>query len=515
MRAAPKKTAPRPQRLGSANVMGKNKTLETILSILSPAYGLSKLTGKEKKGKKDKSGKESPNKPKKEKKKSKWWDSIGSILGSLGKAAMKFLPMFLGNKTHSTMRAGVSSTSGMIGMAEPTAWSAGEVPNITGMGSGAIMITHSGFLGALSRKNLSTGADSVRGDLLYRVSLDPYIEGWLAKMANFERYRFRNIAITFHPALPTILSGRVMGFFESDVNNPTTGGLGDATMKEAAAHTSAIMVDCWVPHTWVYSFHDGEWLYVSGTCHEPRTSKAGVFSIIAGTDFPSADYPEILGDLLISYEVEFRNPELNATIPYGSYISVNGFDSMTRDYPFGIKPYSDAFIDGTAVPEYTIPTEISYTYTLVGPGVVGGSWFRVPAGYYAVVTYIAGTGLSASGAGIMGCAGNYKFEVGPSGDTYADEYCSSGRFFGFTYIKSSGFDSESGLRVTGLATATTISAAYITFVCLGGQVPYVNPIWSAFALVKDELKKLQDTSHPEPDATATIAFSSVSKGKRN
>jgi hypothetical protein len=499
--------------------MGKNKTLDTILSILSPAYGLDKLMGgKKKKGKKDKGEGGAPNKPKKEKKKkSKWWDSIGSVLGSIGKMAMKFLPMFLGNRTHSTMRAGVSSTSGMIGMAEPTAWSAGEVPNITGMGSGAMMISHSGYLGTVLKTNPS-GANAVRGDLLFRVALDPFIEAWLAKMANFEMYKFRNIAITFHPALPTIVSGRVMGYFESDINNPTACGLGEATMKDAAAHTSAIMVDCWVPHTWVYSFHEGAWLYVNPSCHEPRTSKSGIFSIIAGTDMSSSDIPTTLGDLLISYECEFRNPELNATIPSGSYACLSGVTGMVKDYPFGTEVTTVPFEDSGVTPDYEIPNNIAYSYSVLGPGLVGGSWFKFPIGYYAIVTYLTGTGLSASGTGLHQVTGNYSLQLGPGGVMFADEFCNTTKAYGFAYFKSSGYDdSESGLRIGGLATATTVATCMSTVVCLGGQVPYVNPIWSAFKMVKEELKRLRDDQEgttPEPNPTATISFSSVSKGKR-
>lgn len=430
--------------------------------------------------------KEKKRKKKKEKKGSKkkethWWDTVLDIGASL----VKFLPLILGGKKVQAGSVSVHSgfKDGSIGMATPSAFKPTAEPLISSMGPGRVKVVHSGLLGSLSRA--PNGVDAVRGDKLMRVAITPDIEPWLRRVCAYQKYRFRNVAITLQPSVPTTSAGRVLGCFEADVDNPITTGEGEATVNALATSTSSVIVDIWSPHTFVKSFRDdqNEWYYASQSGVEQRTNQQGLFTLVAASDM-DADVPDVFADVIVTYEVELDEPILAPAPELGMSANVAGATSMTVALPFGTAPTVEAYhLLNSSVRGGVVPQSLPYYYENSS-----GSLFRFPVGYYFAAIKLVGDMATAS----VTVVGSYEgliptnfatFVLGPSSGSV------NGAVAGIAF-RSSGMASGSGIRV--VATGNTVTGAMMSVASLGGVVPYINPVIALLDSLKDRLQSLEE-----------------------
>lgn len=437
-------------------------------------------------------------KAKKEKKKkssSSWWDTLLDIGG---KVLTHILPMFLGGKqlqygsmsAHSGPRVRTIVPANSIPAAQPESFHPSSEPEIQSLGPGKILIRHSGLAGTLNSAN-DAGDYFVRGTRMYGVDLTPFIEPWLARMSAYQRFRFRNIAVTVHPSVPTLQAGRIMGYFEDDVDNPVVTGAGETTIESAASMAGAVITDVWEAHTFVKSFRDTELYYVAQTGVEPRTSKQGRFNLVAASDFDNS-FPANIADITIAYEIILEEPVLQAPGVLGAWaVAVDDAVDRPTGVIFGRVPTYDYMwkrTDGESIMWDMSPVQRSFTPSYSGVSFGAGtqcSAFQLPSGYWCVDLYVEGTNLAA-------------FDDAPSGN-----YCVCGlKSAGFSWyytsatkwchkiiVLSTGFnDPMSFLKIS--CTYDTITKAYIQFTCLGGspEMP------TASQVMFERVKKLSGSS---------------------
>jgi hypothetical protein len=201
---------------------------------------------------------------------------------------------------------------------------------------GTTVMIHEGELTNLLKYDDSE-VDYSRGDTMYSIAINPDIEEWLSAVGKYSKYRFKDIAVTYSPAVPTTVSGKLIGFFETDIDDPLLGDDGEETIRRAMANVTAAQVDIWTQHTWLKSFrHEAnDWWYTGSTYHEPRTAFQGRFVLIAGSDMTDEELPESLGDLTVTYRVEMMTPDLNIASTSGNQVAytTSGGGSITLHGP--------------------------------------------------------------------------------------------------------------------------------------------------------------------------------------
>jgi hypothetical protein len=271
----------------------------------------------------------------------KFLDGLKKALGIGSKLAEFVLPLIgkpgidgsLGpvlSCTHSC--ASRIGTTGMVGLAQPLKEPGMARPVISTTSRGYSFI-HSGIIG-----EVSIPGSTKRGDQLLRVDLTPStLETWLSAMANFEKYRFKNIVVTYVPMCAATEPGAVCGFFEWDVDNPLSVGQGEDSLKDAMAHYSSMLSGVWSPFTCHFNSKEEpteEW-YVGSAGVERRLATQGTFTLIAASDFDDALEA---GQLMVAYEIEFFIPEVRSNLD-GHWTHHRSLAANNdEDNPFGTEP---------------------------------------------------------------------------------------------------------------------------------------------------------------------------------
>jgi len=441
---------------------------------------------------------------KKEGKESHWWDTLLEVGGGL---LLKFLPMLFGGRKISPNTVSFHSGpgEGMIGAAQPTATKTSGEPIIKSLGPGRVLIEHTGLVGSLPRTNVTEGTPWARGDALFKCDLTPLIEPWLTRMSAYQRYRFRNIAFTMIPTVPTVEAGRVMGAFEVDVDAPIMTGKGETTMKTMASLSSAIMVDVWSTHVFVKSFREdaSEWYYVSQSGVEPRTNIQGRFTMVAA-DVPADWAAGNFADLLVSYQIELDDPILTPAPNLGMFGAISSGANVSNTYPWGdegtelqLAYYTDSV--GEDRTDSNLP--VVYTKTLNG---TLGSFFKVPRGNYMAMILMSADADVDNIA--VACRGSYKELTGYESAFNAEMMYSVSLHMAMKTFpfSSSGFNDADGLSVTLSflaskdAKVTGVSSAYIQFVALGGSPRWVNPLTSTLKEIQAKIQALANAADYNP-----------------
>lgn len=492
---------------------------------------LYKKTHKEKKKKKKEK--------KKQKKKSKgsgFWSELLKVGGSL---LMQFLPMLLGDKKAAlTSAQRVNPTSPSIGVSftkfsatskkmlgETTehvlplavgSETSASIPEVLSMGGGKIMIRHRGRLCTIPKAAISTAADALPGQLLYRKTLDTGLEPWLTRIAAFQKYCFKNVAVTYIPAVPVTVPAKVCGYFELDVDAPSPTDQGDATLQNISVNPTAKTVDSWTPHIFGISFSDPYMYYTSSTYHEPRTSKQAIFSLVASSDMTSADIPDTLGELWVSYECELYFPSMTDGPAMGQSLTIAGdLTSESAMYPFGATPTAGSLADTSVTPNVEIPNRLTWTCRSTLNGAAIGNVFNFTEGYYMVFYEIRGTDLVKATDPVT--YAGYASPLNWVGGTAAEGTVAATLVFGVNTFRSTGFGEDRGL-IINLTSVSTITIARLVVVSLGGSLPYQSPFMSELTDLKEKVLELSLRVAPLKEvscsSSSSSSSSSVSSKKR-
>jgi hypothetical protein len=237
-------------------------------------------------------------------------------------------------------------------------------------------IIHRGLVGAVE-----VPASTAVGDQLLAVDLSPVsIEQWLHRMANFEKYRFDHIIISYHPACPSTTEGALVGYFEVDVDQPMNLGQGENTLKQVLAHYTAEMGSYWTPITWVLNYREGGWFYTDSSRGEKRLTTQGIFRLVAATDVESAFSA---GQLEIAYDIVFDVPELQSQ-DMGTWCQYSGDmvgETTTAMFGGSIDVLDEQYRDPLDV-DNVIPQNTHLRYCVVAGPLT--SRFQCPRGYWSV-----------------------------------------------------------------------------------------------------------------------------------
>jgi hypothetical protein len=384
----------------------------------------------------------------------------------------------------------------MIGLANPTVVQGSTHPKISMTKKGYRFI-HSGLLADV--EIASSTVARVKGEQLFRMSLNPAsLEQWLARMANFEKYRFKNIAISWKPTVAVTQPGAIVGWFEWDVDDPLVLDQGEETLRDALAHESASLVSVYRPHTWVFSNKEEpeeEWYVDQGT-RELRFTDQGMFTLCAASDF--AAETDVSGQLVVAYEVEFMIPELRST-QQGTYGVYEGGANQTYDYPFGDSiTHAGVNWDSPFSGLLKVPQNALMKYHVVG----GDSLFQLPRGYWLVVFHVQGTGLGYSGNDVT-VTGGYDVLCDDTGlANWGEVAGSNGQFEAYYLIYSNGWNlnwndnlnlPDDGFSADSVLNAgDPISSAYIFVAYLNGVPPATLPGNVGLAKLLKRVRELEE-----------------------
>jgi hypothetical protein len=426
-----------------------------------------------------------------ETKKSNFWEDF---LGGLEKGweiAEKVIPFFGLHSRHARGPNGEPRTSsisgsvkgkGWVGIAQPTTIRGPGAPKIRMVKDGVYELTHQGELTALSKVD-SNGDNFVRGDVIFSIALNPEVEEWLSAMAKFEKYRFVDVAVTYIPSCPTTVSGKIIGWFESDVDNPELEGEGEESIRRAMSSDSAAEVDIWTQHTWVKSFRieDDEWWYCGSSFHEARLAYQGRFSIMAGVDLDDADLPTTLGDLIVTYRIELTVPNLNNGFSNGASIFYYSTTATEDNWFTGVaaqQRYDDGSDPAVVVPDALV---CKFDSSVLYP----------PAGYWSIDVWVVklGGSLPDVSTSLVGNARALYMGTATSHDTAVYNWVKNGAA---THMSCSGLyaipDSNSGVTFKCASGSAALDQVWVNVQCLGGALPYFSE-QSAIATLTQAVRK--------------------------
>jgi len=407
--------------------------------------------------------------PKPKKENSFWEDLFGGITKGI-ELGEKLLPFFGYHGQHSARTGLTTSVStskgGWVGMAKPSIVRGPGAPKIRQVGD-RFVVTHQGELAELL-KNDDDGIPYERGDVMYDIALNPEVEEWCGAIAKFEKFRFRNIAVTYVPAVPTTASGKLIGWFESDVDNAELGGNGEESIRRAMSTSTSAQVDIWTTHSWVKSFRteDDQWWYCGSNFHEARLAYQGKFTVMAGSEMNEDELPDSLGDLIVTYEIEFTVANINNGIIPGTSASYVSSATASHDALF-LGLVAQRQIDKGSTPDNIVPDGVEIRTN------VAGSQLYLPPGYWHVDL------LLQAGADL----GTFEWAVGGGSrflrpnDGYDDES---------HVVNSTGHDIAAMCTLAmvdgGYLTATTTNAVHnigtvnLRVCSMGGALPYESDL---------------------------------------
>jgi hypothetical protein len=353
---------------------------------------------------------------------------------------------------------------------------------------------------------MSGAASFLRGDLMFSIPLNPKVELWCQRLAAFERFRFVNVAVSYCPNVPTTAGAKICGYYESDIESPIIVGEGEATIRQVMSHEGASMVDIWTGHSWVRSASsDQEMFYTGSSNHEPRLANQGMFSVVAGTDMDDVNLPAILGDLTISYEIEFAKPSLGDSDYGEETVFGSSMVGCTAALPFGdaIKFFAQYDPSTTEVFSDTVP---------VAYDPVTGH-MRVPRGYYHFEVQFTGSAETQVTATLGGLYRLLQYRVDSThiyNDTYtAVESAAIGAVMSFSFYSSGLTSDYFYIHQTAAPSHTGIVARILP---LGGDAPFVSSLASLTNRLEDLVKF---TGYKDETATSTSSTAPSKKGKEH
>lgn len=454
--------------------------------------------------------------PKGSRKRSEWGIMFDTVKKYLGKA-VRFIPniipylseasVSLHSSTHTKIlkvpnsgngQANISQSLNLLTGGYPRFWSEGE----------RVCLCHKGLL---TKVSLTDG--TLSGNVLCRFDLEPGLTSWLSRMANFEKYRFRRIAIVYTPTCPATTTGALTGYFEWDVDsldNPLTL---ESAIDVASSHASAATVDVWGKHVWLFSGQDEphELYYVDRRGHEARLTTQGVFTLLS-TEDSSANVD--VGLLEIVYEIEFLVAEISS-MPSGTYTAVDSLGTgQTAALPFG---NAVAYL-GRSFDNAIGEKEQVYANTSVRYIADTNSWLSIPEGFWSVT--LSFTGVDLAGL-LVGLYGGYAAIVDWT-DTSAIESASNGgtAWVYSILLFSSGVavGMEKGIQVL-FSSATSVDRARATICYLNGSASYIDPLASQVTtltkqvqqLLKEEKERYEKQKQPEPYRPQLVRRSSTQR----
>jgi hypothetical protein len=305
--------------------------------------------------------------------------------GADGVATHLYSNVRSGGKAFAKFANPFSNAGSMIGVAQSL--------TLNGSGNPVIRTTSEGYIFCHSDvlDTVSISASTVKGALLKRYDIAPHIATWLGAMANFEKYRFHNLFITYQPTCGTATPGSIIIMPEKDVDDPLGCGNGEETVKDCMAHQMAVMSTLWSSATVHFNNSDdpSEFWFVDPAGREKRWTTQGLLSIVAGTDFAEGVEP---GQLILTYEIEYRVPEVRS-MSHGQYSMYKGVTNVDNDHMFGDTWASEPLLYRDPVLGYEIVPQNSRIRVFYYEEPLGfyTYQFQLPPGYWAFWWEAVGT----------------------------------------------------------------------------------------------------------------------------
>jgi hypothetical protein len=449
------------------------------------------------------------NAPKKKSGWSKFLDGFKKALGIGGKLAEFVLPLLgttgpggvLGTVNscgRSGRRMGISKVPDAV-LAQSFSMSGMGMPHVQTLKDGYRMV-HSGLLAPVN-----IPANAKKGDMIYRINLSPtVVEQWLAKMANFEKFAFEHIVVTYKPVCAATEEGAILGWFEWDVDDPLVLGQGEDSIRDAMAHESAQMGSVWQPMSWHFTNEDepAEMWYVDQTGQEARFTDQGMFSLCTAMDNGEAEFA--CGELLIAYSIKFQVPELRSsnTGTWGYYYGDGTGEAAT---PFGSAlTRFDTIYEDPFNGDETVPQNAQMIMHVVG----GEYLLQLPRGFWCVMMNFNGcTGLAGTSLKVFG---DYDFLVDPIGGDHAYYVFQATQGVAYALIYSSGWNVNwntatdlpaNGFNIT-FTDMTTDGNAYVGCCYLNGCPKSTLP-QATGTMLKRMMKRLEKLEREKSELTIT------------
>jgi len=298
--------------------------------------------------------------------------------------------------------------------------------------------------------------------MMFSIALNPNVEEWLSKVCNFEKFRFSRIAVTYESGVPTTATGQLIGWFQTDVDDPEIGGNDEESIKRAMACSTAAQVDIWTPHTWFKSFKgdNADWLYCGADYHDARLAYQGKFNLMAATDMTDATLPDVIGHLIITYEIQTMTPNISNGVNQGSQICYES-GAATSIAPFA-SMHADSLWDTALSPDYQVPDGFDVKIT-------NDTTLEPPVGYYSVDLFCVSTSNNAPAWSLTFGGGARYLYNGPSHNIGSNTLISNSNSCLYSALLA--FPAGSTISAT-VTNGGNLSTVRVRFQSLGGAIPY-------------------------------------------
>lgn len=172
-------------------------------------------------------------------------------------------------------------------------------PSVVGGPRGSTRVTHSEYIGDLTTTTLGTVSAFVIN------ASNPATFPWLSRIAQgYELYRFRRLRIEYCPSCSSSTSGVVVGAFEYDANDPAP-----VTKQQLSAIDGSVRTNIWSPVVWNFKPFNN-WAFCSSPNSAPGDLRLSDIARFFIATFGAVTGGVVVGDLMVSYDVEFMKPEM-------------------------------------------------------------------------------------------------------------------------------------------------------------------------------------------------------------
>jgi len=191
--------------------------------------------------------------------------------------------------------------------------------------------------------------------------------------------------------------------------------------------------------------------------------------LMAATDMTDADLPKMIGHLVVTYQIEFTTPNLNARGGNGGQVMYVAGGGMTYSAPFTAM-LDEGVWDDAVDPDYRVPDDFDVKFE-------NDSNIHLPAGYYSMDLYAHGgvtegpkTSVTAVGNwAVTYFGGARELKIGTSRSSSA-KYQSDGYHALWTGLVAV---PDGGYMHAQLTQGSGIDIVQARFQCLGGHLPYI------------------------------------------
>lgn len=240
---------------------------------------------------------------------------------------------------------------------------------------------------------------AVAGDILAEIPINPKQIGQTrikAMSGLFQKFRFSNVRMHYHPTCGAMSAGQIVGFFVYDADESVLSGGGSTNLQLAFSSYGQKPVQVKDPKTWNMELRDPAATFYNdeGTSDE-RLSTQARFFLMAASDF-DAESASNLGTLSIEYALDFFYPKVDTT---GTGASSWYAWSST---PTNTDLLKDCSLYGTN----NLDVEVK------------GNVLTLPSGRYSIDLGITGTGIPGTSTLDMSTTGTSELKYrGASGTT--------------------------------------------------------------------------------------------------